>query len=278
MRINFELILNSVTSSQPQQRERGRASPTQRCGAGPRGPERFCAPPSGGGHCRPRGVLRPVPSSSSARPGAAAPRCVALAQAAALATPGPGARTGLRARKQDRGPRGLPNTPQVVVEQAQVRSPNGCPRAAPCARSHLHLHLSTKRLQGLGLPGWTWLSQHWTLPGIWALRFVRLRRAAEGKHGLRAGTPGGSLLHLNVCPLLPHPAHVVTFLSSALQIPHPTQRARRILTLNPNVVRRVWVRSQPAGTLAFAKAAANEHPCARGGDPTSILLRRDHAF
>lgn len=151
--------------------------------------------------------------------------CVALAQAPALATPGLGTRTRLRARKQDRGPPGLPNTPQVVVERAQVRFPNGYPRAPPCARSHLHLHLGTERLQGLGLPGWTWLSQHWTLPGIWALRLVWLQRAAERKLGPRAGTPGGSLLHLNVCPLLPplRPRCHLPLLCPADSTPHPAR-------------------------------------------------------
>lgn len=134
MRIHFELILNSVTPSQPQQRERGRTSPTQRCGVGTRGPERFCAAPSGGGHCRPRGVLRPAPSSSFARPGAAA------------------LRTRLRARKQDPGPPGLPDTSQVVVARARVRFPNGRP-----PRPALRALTLTSPLRHRKAPG-TWSS------------------------------------------------------------------------------------------------------------------------
>lgn len=243
MRIHFQLILNSVTPPQPQQRERGRASPTQRCDAGTRGPERFCAPPSGGGHCRPRGVLRPAPCAlfQLRAPGGC---CASVRRS--LAVPGP-RHAWLRSADQTpraeagSGSTGPAGHPQVVVARARVCSPNECPRTPPSAlRALTHLHFGTDRLQGLGLLGWTRLSRYRTQPGIWAVRLVWLRPAAEGKLGPRAGTPGGSLLYLNVCPLLPHPAYDVTFLSSALRIPYPTQRAHRILTLILNVVRHVW--------------------------------------
>lgn len=163
MGIHFELILNSLTPRQPQRRGRGRTSPTQRCGARDLRPGAVLCPAVR------RGALqtarRAAPASTSGRPGAAAPWCGPLAPAPAAATPGPGVQSSLRARKQDRGPRGLSGHRPGGRARTEVSSAYGCPRAPPCA--HLHLHLGTERLRGPGLPGWIWLSWHRAPPGIW---------------------------------------------------------------------------------------------------------------
>lgn len=156
MRIHFQLILNSVTPPQPQRRERGRASPTQRCDAGTRGPERFCAPPSGGGHCRPRGVLRPAPCAlfQLRAPGGC---CASVRRS--LAVPGP-RHAWLRSADQTpraeagSGSTGPAGHPQVVVARARVCSPNECPRTPHPALRPARAHTS---------PLW-----HRQAPGTWS--------------------------------------------------------------------------------------------------------------
>ena len=152
---------------------------------------------------RPLKLLLPVKVSWSTF--RALPRCAALAPALAPATSWP-LSTDQPSRRDaenaDPGPRDNPPRP---------------------ARSHLHLHLGTEKFQEPRLPGWTRQAQHGPCWGSGDLDSTGSVQTEEGKPRPRAGTPGVSPAHLNVGPLLPHPAQAVTFLSLCPEdfTPHP---------------------------------------------------------
>ena len=204
LRIHLELMINFLTLGQPPQGRRGTRLAR-------RGAARHPAlrPPADLSRTGRLGALQTArgtaPASSSRRPGAAAPRCAALAPALAPATSWP-LSTDQPSRRDaenaDPGPRDNPPRP---------------------ARSHLHLHLGTEKFQEPRLPGWTRQAQHGPCWGSGDLDSTGSVQTEEGKPRPRAGTPGVSPAHLNVGPLLPHPAQAVTFLSLCPEdfTPHP---------------------------------------------------------
>lgn len=134
LRIRLELMVNFVTLGQPPQGRRGTRLAR-------RGTARHPAlrPPADLSRTGRLGALQTArgtaPASSSRRPGAAAPRCAALAPALAPATSRP-LSTDQPSRRDaenaDPGPRDNPPRP---------------------ARSHLHLHFGTEKFQEPRLPG-----------------------------------------------------------------------------------------------------------------------------
>ncbi|XP_044898655.1 uncharacterized protein LOC109493902 [Felis catus] len=163
----------------------GRGSPTQRRGAGSR-----AAPgrPEGGTADRARlcARLRPL-----------APRG-----------------SGDRVRRS--GPHPASATPRAPSSGQRHTWVPPAPRPA-CA-----VHLDTERLQGQGLPGWTWRSRHWALRGIWGFRGVRLPPGGGGE------TPAKSRDSGRIPCVFEYSAHLDMFRSQKTTV---MQAARRVSNL-----------------------------------------------
>lgn len=231
-------MVNFVTLGQPPQGRRG-----VRLGTRPCGRQRSSAGPAGWGHCRPRAALRLPPA-----PGARGP-------------PHPGAQLSPPPRPPlSPGPQALTNLP-AGMQRTPIRAPDNLPRPA---RSHLRLGIL--KFQGPRLPGWTPQARHRPHWGSGNLDSTGSDQTEEGKPTPpRAETPGGSPVHLNVGPLLPHPAQAVAFLSlcPADFTPHPAR--------SPNSdfePKRVQECLRPGHSQQALWPSASGHHCPWRGNPT----------
>nr|XP_060465553.1 uncharacterized protein LOC132663347 [Panthera onca] len=155
--------------------------------------EPSCSRPSGGGHCRPRSPLRPP----------LAPGAQGLWRPRAPFWPPPRLRH--------------PRTPSSGQRHTWVP-----PAPRPACAHRAHLHLDTERLQGRGLPGWTWRSRHWALRGIWGFRDVRLPPGGGGE------TPAKSRDSRRIPCVFEYSAHLDMFRSQKTTV---MQAARRVSNL-----------------------------------------------
>lgn len=199
-----------------------------------------------------------TPASSYGRPGAAAPSCAALAPTSAPARPGPPAQTNLPAadaNEVDGGPQGHP--------------------LAPCrTRTHSHLHLRTESLRGPRLPGWTR-----AVPARVRRRSGDLDPTGSGRAEKEENRSesGGRIPGAFECRAAASPPRPRCHFPSALRIPHPTQSAHRILTLNPNVVGRVWGQA-PASRRSGPRQSSCKRASLSLGRGPRLGPRRGHAF